>query len=333
MAQEQTGSKTSASRTHAVDAVLGAARAALESLQVNRDASTIESWTTHVTASQGRVVVCGMGKSGLVGQKISATLASTGCPSFFLHPAEALHGDLGMVTPQDTVLLLSNSGESEEVLRLIPSLVRMGVAIGAITARKQSHLAQAAKWCFTYDLPEGEGCPLNFAPMASTTLQLVWGDILAADHMIKTGFTLESFAQFHPAGNIGARLLKTNELMHNDFPRVDKETSLVGVLSAMTRGRLGMTTVVDGNGDLQGVVSDGDIRRALEKAQESRVNPLTLVAQDVMTRHPVLVGPDTLAVEAAQLLEARKITFLVVGRATQVQGVLHIHDLLAAKVI
>ncbi len=332
MAQEPTESNGSAPRTRAADSVLGAARAALESLQGNWDPAVVESWTAHVAASEGRVVVCGMGKSGLVGQKIAATLASTGCPSFFLHPAEALHGDLGMVTPQDTVLLLSNSGESEEVLRLIPSLVRMGVAIGAITARKQSHLAQAAKWCFTYDLPQGEGCPLNFAPMASTTLQLVWGDILAADHMVKTGFTLESFAQFHPAGNIGARLLKTSELMHDDFPSVSEDTDLVGVLGKMTKGRLGMTTVTDGR-RLLGVVSDGDIRRALEKAQATGINPLTLAARDVMTRQPVMVDPESLAIEAAQVLEARKITFLAVGIDDQVQGVLHIHDLLAAKVI
>lgn len=332
MAQEQTGSNAQASRGSAAEAVLRATRSALEALQSAWDPATLASWTAHVAASQGRVVVCGMGKSGLVGQKISATLASTGCPSFFLHPAEALHGDLGMVTAQDTILLLSNSGESEEVLRLVPSLVRMGVAIGAITARRESRLGQAARWCFTYALPEGEGCPLNFAPMASTTLQLVWGDILAAEHMVQTGFTIESFAQFHPAGNIGARLLKTSELMHTDFPRVSRGADLVSVLGAMTRGRLGMTTVTDG-ADLLGVISDGDIRRALERAQASAINPLTLTAQDVMTRQPVNVGPETLAVEAAKLLEARKITFLPVCQGLEVLGVLHIHDLLTAKVI
>ena len=292
----------------------------------------MESWTSHVASSKGRVIVSGMGKSGLVGQKISATLASTGCPSFFLHPAEALHGDLGMVAPQDTILLLSNSGESEEVLRLIPSLVRIGVTIGAITGRGESRLAQAAKWCFTYALPEGEGCPLNFAPMASTTMQLVWGDILAAHHMVQTGFTLESYAQFHPAGNIGSKLMKIKELMHTDFPQVTDRTNLVGVLSAMTQGRLGMTTVIEGQ-DLVGVVSDGDIRRALEAAQASGVNPLLLEARDIMTPHPISVSAETLAVEAAQFLEARKITFLVVLEGAKAAGVLHIHDLLAAKVI
>lgn len=315
-----------------VAAVLTAARSALESLESTWDSALVESWTTHVAGSQGRVIVSGMGKSGLVGQKIAATLASTGCPSFFLHPAEALHGDLGMVTAHDTMLLLSNSGESEEVLRLVPSLVRLGVPIGAITARKESRLGQAARWCFTYGLPQGEGCPLNFAPMASTTLQLVWGDLLAAHHMVHTGFTLESYAQFHPAGNIGSRLLKTKELMHKEFPVVTPDSNLVSVLAAMTKGRLGMTTV-SADGIMAGVVSDGDIRRALEQAQHSGQNPLSLSAADIMTKRPVGISPEVLAIEAAQLLEARKITFLVVLEGPRAIGVLHIHDLLAAKVI
>lgn len=332
MPQRPTPSHAENPKRDGAAAVLTAARSALESLESNWDAELVEAWTTHVAASHGRVIVSGMGKSGLVGQKIAATLASTGCPSFFLHPAEALHGDLGMVTPQDTVLLLSNSGESEEVLRLVPSLVRMGVPIGAITARKESRLGQAARWCFTYSLPNGEGCPLNFAPMASTTLQLVWGDLLAAHHMVHTGFTLESYAQFHPAGNIGSRLLKVKELMHAEFPSVGPEADLVAVLAAMTRGRLGMTTVLE-EGTVHGVVSDGDIRRALEHAQRAGHNPLTLRAMDILTKHPVVISPELLAVEAAQLLEARKITFLLVMDGPRAAGVLHIHDLLAAKVI
>jgi len=319
-------------KREAVSAVLIAAREALECLESSWDKDLVESWTSHVAASQGRVIVSGMGKSGLVGQKIAATLASTGCTSFFLHPAEALHGDLGMVTSLDTVLLLSNSGESEEVLRLVPSLVRMGVPIGAITARKDSRLGQAARWCFTYSLPHGEGCPLNFAPMASTTLQLVWGDLLAAHHMVHTRFTLETYAQFHPAGNIGSRLMKSNELMHVNFPFVDPGTELVGVLASMTRGRLGMTTVLEG-GKVAGVVSDGDIRRAVERAQATGVNPLALCARDIMTKNPAGISHDLLAIEAAHLLEARKITFLLVLDGDRVAGVLHIHDLLAAKVI
>lgn len=292
----------------------------------------MEDWTRHISREGGRVVLSGMGKSGLVAQKIAATLASTGCPSLYLHPAEALHGDLGMVTGADTVLVLSNSGETEEVVRLLPSLLRMGVPIGAITARSDSRLAKAARWTFTYTLPEGEGCPLNFAPMASTTLQLIWGDLLAAHRMTWTGFTLEGFAQFHPAGSLGAKLLLVKDLMHHDVPRSEASDPLVKVLGAMTQGRLGMTTV-QSEGSLVGVISDGDIRRALEKAQASGRNPLELTAADLMTPHPVTTRPGLHAIEAAQVLEARKITFLVAVEDMKAVGVLHIHDLLQAKVL
>ena len=330
------GSKPSQSSdselTAAAGHVLSATRRAIEALEGSWDPERVQSWTEHLRLSPGRLVLTGMGKSGLVAQKISATLASTGCPSFFLHPADALHGDLGMVMAEDTVLILSNSGESEEIVRLLPSLVRLGVGIGAITARADSRLAQAATWCFTYALPEGEGCPLNFAPMASTTLQLVWGDLLAAAHMVATGFTLEHFAVNHPAGNLGARLLKVSDLMHPDFARVAPGADLIQALGAMTSGKQGMTTVMDGD-RLCGVISDGDIRRAMERAQQAGTNPLTLKASDLMTARPIAVTPGTLAVEAARLMEARKITFVLVEEAGQAFGILHIHDLLAAKVI
>lgn len=312
--------------------VLGATRRALEALEASWDPDLVESWTDHQIGRWGRVVTTGVGKSGLIAQKISATLASTGCPSFFLHPTEALHGDLGMVTTQDTVLVLSNSGETEEVIRLLPCLLRLGVGIAAITSRPDSRLGQVADWCFAYQLPDGEGCPLNFAPMASTTLQLLWGDLLAAYLMVKTGFTVEHFAQLHPAGNLGARLLKTRNLMHDTFPRVEGTASLVEALSAMTGGKLGMTTVMEGDRML-GVISDGDIRRALERAQASGRNPIELTAAQIMTANPVSVDPDMFAVEAARLLEDRKITFLLVKEGERPVGVLHIHDLLGAKVI
>nr|WP_320131223.1 KpsF/GutQ family sugar-phosphate isomerase [uncultured Holophaga sp.] len=313
--------------------VLQAASSALELLRGSLDFAQLESWTRHILAGQGRVVLSGVGKSGLIARKISATLASTGCPSLFIHPGDALHGDLGMITPQDTVLLLSNSGETEEVLRLIPSLLRLGVDFGAITSKPGSHLAQAARWCFTYQLPEGEGCPLDFAPMASTTLQLVWGDILAAHRMVASGFTLERFAEFHPGGSLGARLLKCSDLMHTDAPRVKEEDSLIHVLESMTSGKLGMTLVTRED-QLAGVVSDGDIRRALERAERSGMNPLGLRASDLMTRHPVTGSPDMLAIEASRIFEARKITFLVIGEPGAFPaGVLHVHDLLGAKVI
>ncbi len=312
--------------------VAAATRKGLDALVASWNPAAAEAFAAHVAGQGGRVVLTGVGKSGLVAQKISATLASTGCPSLFVHPTDALHGDLGMVTVQDTVLILSNSGETEEVLKLLPSLLRLGVGIGAITSRGESRLAQAATWAFLYDLPEGEGCPLNFAPMASTTLQLVWGDMLAAFLMSRSGFTLERFAQLHPAGNIGSRLLKSKDLMHTDYPRVPLDASLLDALGAMTRGRLGMTTVMDGD-RLAGIIADGDIRRALEKAEAERISPLDLKAARIMTVNPVSVEPGTLAVEAARILEARKITFVVVREGDRAAGILHIHDLLGAKVI
>lgn len=332
MAPPISDSDPAASSRRAADAVLTAAGAALDHLRARWDRDQVEAWTRHITRGAGRVVLSGMGKSGLVAQKIAATFASTGCPSLYLHPAEALHGDLGMVTAEDTVLMLSNSGETEEVVRLLPSLLRMGVPLGAITARADSRLGRAAKWTFTYELPEGEGCPLSFAPMASTTLQLVWGDLLAAHRMAWTDFTLEGFAQFHPAGSLGAKLLLVKDLMQKEFPTVAPGEPLVAVLGAMTRGRLGMTTV-QREGRLVGVVSDGDIRRALERAQAAGQNPLQLRASDLMTPSPVTTDPERHAIEAAQMLEARKITFLVVRSGEEAVGVLHIHHLLEAKVL
>jgi arabinose-5-phosphate isomerase len=312
--------------------VLVAANRAIEALQSLWDPLQVESWASHVSRNQGRVVLCGMGKSGLVAQKICATLASTGCPSFFLHPAEALHGDLGMVTAEDTLLILSNSGETEEIVRLLPNLLRLGVPIAAITSNTESRLAKAARWCFTYALPEGEGCPFNFAPMASTTLQLIWGDLLAAYRMVQSGFTLERFAEFHPAGNIGVKLLTTKEIMHTSYPVIPSSATILEALDAMTHGKLGMTTVMEGE-RLKGVISDGDIRRALEKAKLSASNPLELRADQIMTPKPISIPSSLLAIESARIMEARKITFLLVLDGEQVQGVLHIHDLLAAKVI
>lgn len=312
--------------------VLRAALTGIESLLGSWEPERVRTWADGVIARPGRLVLSGMGKSGLVAQKISATLASTGTPSFFLHPAEALHGDLGMVTPEDGVLMLSNSGESDEVVRLLPSLARMGIPMAAITGRAESTLGRSAAFAFTYRLPEGEGCPLDLAPMASTTLQLVWGDVLAAVLMERRGFTRDRFAEFHPAGSLGARLLKVKELMHPEFPQVGPEARLLDVLGAMTRGRLGMASVVE-HGLLVGVVSDGDVRRALERVQATGQNPLELEARHMMGAEPKLVGPEALAGEAAARFEALKITFLVVVDGGKPLGVLHIHDLFAAKVI
>lgn len=316
----------------ALHKVLNATQSAISALDGSWDQACVSSWARHVQETKRRVVLCGMGKSGLIAQKISATFASTGCPSFFLHPAEAIHGDLGMVTADDTVLILSNSGETEEILNLLPSFLRLGIRIAAITARPESRLAQAASWCFTYCLPAGEGCPLDFAPMASTTIQLLWGDMLASVLMVRSGFTLEKFATFHPGGSLGTKLMKSKSIMHKEFPIVHTATPFIQVLAEMTKGRLGMATVVE-DGVLRGVVSDGDIRRSVSRAQSTGLNPLDLTATDMMTQNPVSIGIDSMAIEAAKIMESRKITFLVVQDQSTPLGVLHIHDLLAAKIL
>lgn len=305
--------------------------AALADLAKTWDPSLVSNWTGTVLERKGRVVLCGMGKSGLIAQKIAATLASTGTPAFFLHPAEALHGDLGMVTAEDTILALSNSGESEEVVRLLPSLHRMGVPIAAITNRPGSSLGKAAQWVFPYHLPSREGCPLDLAPMASTTLQLVWGDLLAADLMERRKFTRDHFALNHPAGSLGAKLLKVGEIAHSSIPEVPLHAPLMAVLHEMSQGRLGMTTVME-EGRLAGVITDGDLRRAFERLEGAGGNPLQLVAKDLMTANPRTVSPDTLAVEAIAEMEMQKITFLLVVEEGKPSGVFHLHDFLGVGV-
>lgn len=314
------------------NAVLDAARDALHDLRQTWDAGKVDAWTSMTIGRRGRVVLTGMGKSGLVAQKIAATLASTGCPSFFLHPAEALHGDLGMVTQDDSVLALSNSGESEEVVRLLPSLLRLGIPIAVITSRVDSSLGQAANWAFAYRLPDGEGCPLELAPMASTTLQLVWGDVLAGCLMARRGFTRDLFALNHPAGALGAKLMKVKSLMHLEWPVSAPTDKLTQVLSTMTAGRLGMTSVMAEN-RLLGVVTDGDIRRALEGAEHGLGNPLDLTATQMMSTNPATIDENALAIEAAGIMETRKITFLMATSGGRPCGVIHIHDLLASKVL
>jgi arabinose-5-phosphate isomerase len=313
--------------------VLRAALAALTDLQGSWDAGQVADWAETMLAMKGRLVLTGMGKSGLIAQKIAATFASTGTPSFFLHPAEALHGDLGMVTAEDAVLALSNSGESEEVVRILPSLLRLDIPIAALTSKPESSLGKAARWTFPYQMPEGEGCPLDLAPMASTTLQLIWGDLLAATLMERRGFSKEGFALNHPAGSLGAKLLKVEVLMHTDWPKLAPGAPTIEVLDAITAGHLGMATV-QLDGKLLGVISDGDIRRAFKTAEQQAQNPLHLTATEFMSRNPISTRPETLAVEAASKMEARKVTFLVVADAQGAPvGVLHIHDLLTHKVL
>jgi arabinose-5-phosphate isomerase len=280
----------------------------------------------------GRVVVTGMGKSGLIGQKLSATLASTGTPSLFLHPAEAIHGDLGRIVKGDVVLALSYSGDTEEILALLPSLKRLGVPVLALTGNPGSALAQAADVHLDVSIRQ-EACPLGLAPTASTTAALAMGDALGMALLERRGFTAEDFAVLHPGGRLGRKLLRVAEVMHSgdELPRVAADTAMRDVLFEMTRKRLGMTTVVDGGGRLLGMISDGDLRRQMEK---HGYGMLDRTAGECMTREPVTISPRELATKALDLMETRRITSLpVVGGEGRVEGVVHLHDLWKTEMI
>lgn len=284
-------------------------------------------------ACGGRVVCTGMGKSGHIARKIAATLASTGTPSFFMHPGEASHGDLGMVTDADLVLALSNSGETDEILAIVPALRRQGNVMVAMTGRPSSSLARLADLHLDASVP-AEACPLSLAPTASTTTALVLGDALAVALMEARGFTAEDFARSHPAGTLGRRLLlHIRDIMHtgDDVPTVPADASATTALLEMTRKRLGMTAVVDGDGVLQGVFTDGDLRRALDdEVTDLHTTPVS----KMMGRSPKTIGADALAIDAAHLMEEFKISSLVVvDGSRRVVGALNIHDLLRARVV
>ena len=286
-----------------------------------------------VLACRGRVVCTGMGKSGHIATKIAATLASTGTPAFFMHPGEASHGDLGMVTDADVVLALSNSGESEEILAIVPALKRQGNRMIAMTGRPGSSLARLADVHLDASVP-AEACPLGLAPTSSTTAALALGDALAVALLEARGFTAEDFARSHPAGALGRRLLlRIRDVMHagDDVPMVREDASASAALLEMTRKRLGMTAVVDAEGVLAGVFTDGDLRRCLDDEDtDLKSTPVSRL----MGRSPKTIGADALAVEAARLMEAHKINALVVVDADRrVVGALNIHDLLRARVV
>ncbi|MFM2111494.1 MAG: hypothetical protein RLZZ271_154 [Pseudomonadota bacterium] len=285
-----------------------------------------------VLACKGRVVVMGMGKSGHVGRKIAATLASTGTPSMFVHPAEASHGDLGMITAADLVLALSNSGESEELTSILPVIKRQGTPLVAITANSQSTLGQHAH-CVLNTAVEKEACPLNLAPTASTTAQLAMGDALAVALLDARGFNAEDFARSHPGGSLGRKLLTlVSDVMRtgNDVPAVQPDTPFTDVMREMSAKGLGATAVVDEAGKPVGVFTDGDLRRLVEKGADLRA----LCARDVMHAKPRTVPSDALAVDAAALMEAHRITsVLVVDAQGLLAGALNSNDLMRAKVI
>lgn len=309
---------------------------AIEAAAITRLASRLDdSFSAAVElilACEGRVVVSGMGKSGHIGNKIAATLASTGTPAFFMHPAEAAHGDLGMLTERDILLALSNSGESDELLALLPALKRKGVPIIALTGRPQSTLATEA----TIHLDAGvekEACPLGLAPTASTTAALALGDALAVALLDARDFKPEDFALSHPGGSLGRKLLvHISDLMHGGdaLPRVMSGSSLKDALLEMTRKGLGMTAVCDADGRLLGIFTDGDLRRTLDKS----LDLAGLCIDDVMARQPRTIESHRLATEAANEMEHHKINgLLVTDRAGNLVGALNMHDLLKAGVV
>ena len=273
----------------------------------------------------GRVVVTGMGKSGLVARKIAATLSSTGTPALFLHPAEAVHGDLGMIVRGDVVLALSQSGETDEILNLLAQMKRLEVKLIVMTGELRSTLAQAADVALDCSVAK-EACSLGLAPTASTTTMLALGDALALTVAEKRGFKEEDFADLHPGGKLGKRLARVEKLMHagEAVPRVARDTPMTEVIYEMSRKKLGMTTVVEGE-KLAGVLSDGDLRRLLEKRGK---DALELRAGDCMTANPVTIGPQEFATAALNVMEQRKITSLaVVDGERRLLGVIHLHDL------
>jgi arabinose-5-phosphate isomerase len=281
---------------------------------------------------RGRVIVAGMGKSGLIGRKIAATLASTGTPAYFLHPAEAVHGDLGLVAPGDVILAISNSGETSELLALLEHLKRLATPIVLLTGNAQSTLARQCDVVLDVSVAE-EACPMNLAPTTSTTAVLAMGDALAMVVLDRKGLTPEDYAALHPKGALGWRaLFRVADLMHTGgaVPVVHEDTAMKDVVVEMTAKRLGITTVVDEGGRLVGVVTDGDLRRL--HLREASV--LGLRARDCMTREPKLIRGDDLAAKALEVMEAFAITSLIVVDAVgQPHGMIHMHDILRAKIV
>ncbi len=281
---------------------------------------------------KGKVVVSGMGKSGLIGQKIAATLASTGTSSFFLHPAEGVHGDLGMLARRDALIAISNSGETQELLQLLPYVKRLGIPVIALTGRMTSTLAKNADVALDVSVQE-EACPMGLAPTASTTATLALGDALAVALLQKREFKEEDFARFHPGGTLGRRLLvKVKDLMHaeSETPMVQATVGGMAAMLEMSAKKLGMTTVVDQDGALVGVITDGDLRRLIQRSTDL----VNTTAGELASRDPKTIGPDELAAKAVELMERHSITTLVVtedGRT--IRGVIHLHDLLKNGIV
>jgi arabinose-5-phosphate isomerase len=304
--------------------VLAVESAAILGIVEHLDQSFVDA-VELIAACKGRVVTMGVGKSGIICQKISATLASTGTPSFFMHPTEAIHGDLGMLVQGDVVLAISNSGETEELVRILPNIKRIGTEIVAITGKPASTLARTADLHLSAAISE-EACPLGLAPTASTTATLALGDALAMALLVRRGFREEDFASLHPGGKLGKRFLRVRDLMHqgDEVPLVREETNMRDVIYEMSKKRFGIAAVVNGEGMLRGAISDGDLRRLLERDDQV----LSKTASDSIKGDPVTIASGELASAALQIMEERKITSLfVVDETRRVEGIIHIHDL------
>jgi len=312
-------------------AVIKTERAALKELEARIDQSFVHACEL-ILECQGRIVVTGMGKSGHIGGKIAATLASTGSPAFFVHPGEASHGDLGMITPQDVVLALSNSGETQELLTIIPIIKRLGIPLITLTGNPDSTMAKAANANLDVSVSQ-EACPLGLAPTASTTATLVMGDALAVALLESRNFTAEDFARSHPGGSLGRRLLlHVGDIMHTEdgIPKVLQSASLRDALLEMTRKGLGMTAIVDQHNHLLGIYTDGDLRRSLD----AEINLQQTAISAVMHSDCKTIAADMLAAEALQRMEQHKINALLVTDSNQrLLGALNMHDLLRAGVV
>lgn len=303
---------------------------------INRIDESFEQAVKLILDCDGRVVVTGMGKSGLIGKKIAATLASTGTPALFLHPAEGIHGDLGMVTKGDTIIALSNSGETEELSRMLPAFKRLDIKVIALTGNPDSTLAKNSDVVINVGVAE-EACPLGLAPTASTTATLAMGDALAVSLLEQRGFKEEDFACFHPGGSIGKKLLlHVRDLMHTGdaVPIVSEDTLMKDAIYEISSKKLGITAVLHKNGHILGVISDGDLRRWMERTETAGVSLLSKKAGEIMSRNPKLIRKDAFAAEAVAIMEKHSITSLFIADGDKrPEGVIHLHDLLKAGVV
>lgn len=307
--------------------VLKTEAAAIEGL-IERLNSSFQNTIDIIYASKGKVIVTGMGKSGLIGKKIAATLASTGTPAFFMHPAEASHGDLGMVSSEDVVIAISNSGETDELLALVPFLNRFNVHLIAMTGEMNSTLAKAADVNLDVTVKK-EACPLGIVPTASTTASLAMGDALAVALLTKRGFKAEDFASFHPSGSLGKKLfIKVRDLMHTGeaLPLIPPDESMTGAVMEISSKRLGIAVVADKDQKIAGVITDGDVRRGLEQWGKALFD---MKACEVMSKDPKTISAEELAAKALSVMERHSITVLLVADDTgRAEGIIHLHDIL-----